>query len=126
MDYHQANLKRHRFLFNSPLRFNPTPIFLESPYTVLSPFLNMYFRRRPSSSRVSRAYALSLFVHGALLRSPTLFCIKLFFGPFSLMLHPDSFLFLALPTLPSWNAFTKRLVAPSSADSVLSYLAFPL
>ena len=29
---------------------------------------------------------------GAPLRSPSLFCINLFFGPFSLTLHPDGFL----------------------------------
>ena len=32
---------------------------------------------------------------GALLRSPSLFCINLFFGPFSPTLHPDGFSFLS-------------------------------
>ena len=43
-------------------------------------------------SHVSRPYAASLLPHGTPLRSPSLFCIKLFFGPFSLTLHPDGFL----------------------------------
>ena len=46
-----------------------------------------------------------------------LFCTKLFFDHFSLMLHPDGFFFLALPTLLNWNAFTEWLVAPSPAAS---------
>ena len=37
--------------------------------------------------------------HGAPLRSPCLFCINLFFGPFSLTLHPDGFLFLSATNL---------------------------
>ena len=46
----------------------------------------------PSFSLVSRPYAVSLLTHWTPLRSPTLFCMKLFFGPFSLMLHRDGFL----------------------------------
>ena len=49
-------------------------------------------------------------------------CIKLFFGPFSLKLHPDGFLFVELPTLPNWKAFTKRLVSPSLVASEASLL----
>ena len=59
----------------------------------LFPFLNMYLRWRPSSSLVSRPYAVSLLPHGVPLRSPPLFGIELFFGQFSLMLHPNGFLF---------------------------------
>ena len=66
--------------------------FLGSPSTALFPFLNMYLRRRPNSFHVSRPYAVSLLCHGAPQRSPSLFCRKLFFGPFSLMLHPDGLL----------------------------------
>ena len=39
---------------------------------------------------------------------------KLFFIPFSLMLHPNGFLF---STLPSWNVFSERPIAPSPASS---------
>ena len=70
----------------------PLQLFLGSPSTTLFPFLNMYLRRRPSFSHVSRPYAVSLLPHGAHLRSPPFFCTKLFFGPFSLTLHLDGFL----------------------------------
>ena len=92
VDPHQANLQPHLFLFNCPLRFNPTPIFLGSPSTVLFSFLNMYLCLRPSSSLVSRSNAVSLLPHGAPLRSPSLFCRKPFFGSLFL-LQPDGFLF---------------------------------
>ena len=36
---------------------------------------------------MSRPYAVSLFRHDTPFRNPSLFCIKLFCGPFSLMLH---------------------------------------
>ena len=65
---------------------------LGSPLTTLFPFLNMYLCWRPNSFHISRHYALSLIPLGAPPRSPSLFCMKLFFGPFSLMLHPDGFL----------------------------------
>ena len=70
----------------------PFQLFLGSPSTALFPFLSMYLRWRPSFSHVSRPYAVSLVHHGAALRSPSLFCTNLFFGPFSLTLHPDGFL----------------------------------
>ena len=70
----------------------PLQLFLGSPSTALFPFLSMYLRQRPSSFHVSRPYAVSLLPHGAPLRSPSLFCINLFFGPFSPTLHPDGFL----------------------------------
>ena len=70
----------------------PLQLFLGSPSTALFPFLSMYLRWRPSSSHVPRPYAVSLLPHGAPLRSPFLFCINLFFDPFSLTLHPDGFL----------------------------------
>ena len=63
-----------------------------SPSTALFPFLNGYLRRRPNSSHVSRPYAVSLLPQKVALRSPFLFCIKLFFGPFSHMLGLDGFL----------------------------------
>ena len=67
-------------------------LFFGSHSTALFPFLSMYLRWRPSSSHVPRPYAVSLLPHGAPLRSPSLLCINLFFGPFSLTLHPDGFL----------------------------------
>ena len=68
-------------------------LFSGSPSTALFPFLNMYLRLRPNSSQVSRSYAESLLPHGALLRSPSLFCIKLSLGPFSHIPNPDGFRF---------------------------------
>ena len=67
-------------------------LFSGSPSTALFPFLSMYLRRRPSFSHVSRPYAVSLLPHGSPLRSPSLFCTKLFFGPSSPTLNPDGFL----------------------------------
>ena len=42
----------------------PLQLFLASFLTALFPFLNMYLRWRPSSSHVSRPYAVSLLPHG--------------------------------------------------------------
>ena len=94
-------------------------LFLGSPSTALFPFLNMHLRWRPSFSHVSRPYAVSLLHHGAILKSASFFCIKLFFGLFSPTLHPDGFLSWALPISPNWNASTERPVAPSLAASRL-------
>ena len=59
------------------------------------------------------------------LRSLSLFCIKLFFGPFSIMPHSDGFLFLALPTLElNWNAFTDCLLS-SPIPLLLSEASLP-
>ena len=44
VDPYQANLQPNLSLFNSRLRFNPTPTFLGSPLTALFPFLNIYLR----------------------------------------------------------------------------------
>ena len=66
-------------------------LFFGSSSTALFRFLNMYLR--PNSSHVSRPFAVSLLPHGASLRSPSLFSVKLFFGLFSHMRHPDGFLF---------------------------------
>ena len=70
----------------------PLRLFLGSPSTALFPFLDMYLRQRPSSFLISRPYVLFLLPHGAHLRCRSFFYVKLFFGIFSLMLHPDSFL----------------------------------
>ena len=110
---HQANFLLHPASVSIPLQ-----LFSGSPSTGFF-FLNMYLRWRPSFSYVSRPYAVSLLSHGAPLRSPSLFCIKLFFGPFSHVLHPDGFLSQALPISWNWNALTERPVAPSPAASRL-------
>ena len=98
---HQANLQPHHLLFNSSSALIPFQRFLGAPSTALLPFLNTYLCRRTSFFLVSRSYALSLVSPGTLLRSSSLFYTKRFFGPFSLMLHPDGFLFVALLILPN-------------------------
>ena len=81
-----------------PLRFNPSITFFEATFDRTLSFLNTYRCPRSSSSLASRDCALSLILLGVPLRSPSLFCTKLFFGPFSLMLHLVGFLSLALPS----------------------------
>ena len=56
----------------------------------------------------------------------SLFCITLFYSLFSLMLHPNDFLFLALPMLLNWNAFTERPVSKLPAASCSPLFHFPL
>ena len=90
VDPHQANLQPNLLLLDSSHHFNPTQLFLGSPST--APFSKHASSLKSSFSHVSRPYTVSVLPHGAPLRSPSSFCIKLSFGPFSLMLHPDGFL----------------------------------
>ena len=92
VDPHQANLQPNSSYWNPASVSIQLQSFLGSPSTTLFPFLDMYLCGKPSFSHVSRPYAVSLLPDGAPLRSPSLFCIDLFFGPFLLMLHPDGFL----------------------------------
>ena len=78
-------------LDSSPIFSYSTPASITIQLLALFPFLNMYPHWRPSSFHVSRPYAVSLLLHGAPLKSPSLFCIKLFICS-SLMIHPDGFL----------------------------------
>ena len=80
----------------------PLILFLRSPSTALFSFFKHVSLLKAKFSLVSRSYAVSLLSHGAPLSSSTLFCIKLFFGPFSLMLYPNGF-FEALPISPIWK-----------------------
>ena len=66
---------------------------------------------------------LQMLPHEAPLKSPYLFCIKLFFDSFLLMLHPDGLLFLSATNF-YWNAFTVRLVTPSPVISRLPLFHF--
>ena len=70
----------------------PLQLFLGSPSTALFFFSKHVSSLKASFSHVSRPYTVSLLPHGAPLRSPSLFCINLFLGSFSLTLHPDGFL----------------------------------
>ena len=88
----RANLQPNLLLLGSRLRFNPTPTFL-----------GVTFDRTLSFSKHVSSLKAKLFPRFKALRcisgsswgplwSPSLFCINLFFGPFSLTLHPDGFL----------------------------------
>ena len=68
-------------------------LFSGSSSTALFSFSKHVSSLKASFSHVSRPYAVSVLPHGAPLRSLSLFCINFFFGPFSLTLHPDVFLF---------------------------------
>ena len=90
--------------------FNPSNC-LSTPSSVSIPlqlFLGIFDRTLSFSKHVSLLKAkffprlkvlrcISASTRGSL-RSPSFFYIKLFFGPFSLMLHPDDLLFITLPT----------------------------
>ena len=88
LDPHQANLQPNLLLLGSRLCFNPTPTFLRATFD-----RTLSYSKHVSSLKVkffSRLKALRCI--SASSWGPSLFCIKLFFGPFSLMLHPDGFL----------------------------------
>ena len=86
VDPHQANLQPNFLLLNSRLHFNPTPTFFEITFNRTFSFFKHISSLKARFSLVSRPYTLSLLTHGTPLRSPSLFCIKLFFGPFPLVL----------------------------------------
>ena len=88
VDPHQPNLQPNLLLFGSRLRFNPTPTFL-----------GVTFDRTLSFSKHVSSLKAKFFPRLKALRcisasswGPSLFCINLFFGPFSPTLHPDGFL----------------------------------
>ena len=88
VDPHQANLQPNLLLLNTRLRFNPTPTFL-----------GVTFDRTLSFSKHASSLKTKFFPRLKALRcisasswSPSLFRIKLFFGPFSHTLHPAGFL----------------------------------
>ena len=94
VDPHQANLQPNLLLLGSRLRFNPTPTFLGVTFDrTLSFSKHVFSLKAKFFPRLKALHCISLLPHRALLRSPSLFCINLFFGPLSLTLHPDGFLF---------------------------------
>ena len=94
LDPHQTHLQSnlHLLQLGSRLRFNPTPTFL-----VVTFDRSLSFSKHVSSlkakffPRLKALRCISASSWGPL-RSPSLFCTKRFFGPFSLTLHPDGFL----------------------------------
>ena len=92
VDPHQANLQLNLLLLGSRLRFNPTPNFFVVTFDrTLSFSKHVSLLKAKFFSRLKALRCISASSWSPL-RSPSLFCIKLFFGPFSLMLHPDGFL----------------------------------
>ena len=89
VDPHQANLQPHLLLFNFRLRFYPTPTFLWVTFDRTFSLSKHVSLLKAKFSFVSRPYAASLLPQGAPLKSFSLFYMKVFFGPFSLMHHPD-------------------------------------
>ena len=90
---HQANLQPNLLLFSSLLRFNPTPTFLGVTFDC-----TLFFSRHVSSLKanffasLTALRCISASSWGSSKESLYLFCIKLLFGPLSLMFHPDCFL----------------------------------
>ena len=70
----------------------PTPTFLGVNFERTLSFSKHVSLLKAKFYHVSRPYAVSLLPHGVPPKSPSLFSMKLFFGPFSLTLHPDGFL----------------------------------
>ena len=92
VDPHQANLQSNLLLLGSRLRFNHTPTFLGVTFDRTVSFSkHVSLLKAKFFPRLKALRYISASSWGPL-RSPSLFCINLFFGPFSLTLHPDGFL----------------------------------
>ena len=93
VDPHQANHQPNHLLLNCRLRFNPSSTFLGVTFDRTLSFSKHAFLPRakffPCLQALRHTSASSW---GLSLRSPSLLSINLFFGPFSLTLHPDDFL----------------------------------
>ena len=88
VDPHQANLQPNLLLLGSCLCFNPTPTFLEVTFDrTLSFSKHVSSLKAKFFPRLKAIHCISASSWG-----PSLFCINLFFGLFSLTLHPDGFL----------------------------------
>ena len=93
VDPHQANLHPNLFLFNSHLRFNPTPTFLR-----ITLDRTLSFSKHVSSlkakffPRLKALRCMSASSWGSFKKSLSLL-YKDFLGHFSLMHHQDGFLF---------------------------------
>ena len=127
VDPHQANLQPDLFLFGSCLHFNPTPTFLGVTFDCTLSFSKHVSSLKANFFPCLKALCCNSASSWAPLRSPSVFCTKLFFDPFSHMLHPDDLFYSVLPMSPNWNDFTKQLVLPSLAAShpPLSHFFFP-
>ena len=87
VDPHQANLQPNLLLLGSRLRFNPTSTFLRVTLDrTLSFSKHVSWLNAKFFPRLKALRSISAFSWG-----PSLFCINLFFGPFSHMPHSDVF-----------------------------------
>ena len=127
-----ANLRTGVFLSIWPNAKSPcfwwTTTFLEVIFARFFFTSKLEFSLKIKFPLALGTYLVLLQLHGVSPRSPYLFCIKLFFASFSLMFHPDGFLF---SLLLSWNSCTDCAVIPLTTNSwpllssVLFFL-FPL
>ena len=93
MDSHQANLEPYHLLLNSCLRFNLTPTFLGVTFDRTLSFSKHVFSLKATLFPRLKAFRCISASSLAPLRSPSVFCINLFFGFF--------FFFFYLPYLSS-------------------------
>ena len=92
VDPHQANLQPNLLLLGSRLRFNPTPTFHGVTFNrTLSFFEHVSSLKAKFFPHLKALRYISASSWGLSKESPSLL-YKSFFGPFSLMLHPDGFL----------------------------------
>ena len=89
---------------------------LGSSSIALFPFLNMYLRRKPSFSFVSRPYAVSLLPYVTLLRTLSLL-YKAFLRLLLTYVSPGWFPFLSVTNINKLKRIHRSLVASSSAVS---------
>ena len=119
MDPHQANLQPHLLLLNSLLCFNPTPTSLGVTFN-----LTFSFSQHVSSLKVTffpRLKTIRCICASSSDPSQVSLSLlhKAFLRPLFTNASRDGFLFLALPTLPNWNALTERVIAPLLAASLV-------
>ena len=114
MDRHQANLQPNLLLLGSRLRFNPIPNFLGVTFDH-----TFSFSKHVSSLKAkffSRLKVLRCICTSSWGSSKELLSVlnKAFLRPFLTYASPECFSFLSVTNFTKWNAFTERLVAPSS------------
>ena len=120
VDPHQANLQPSLLLFNF-FRFNSTPTFLGVIFDrTLSFSKHVSLMKAKFFPRLKALRCISASSWVPSKEPISLFCIKLFFGLFSLMNH-RIFSLSVLPISPKWNAFTVRLVAHHRLPLVVPY-----
>ena len=124
MDPHQANLQPNLLLLDSRLRFNPTPTFLGVTFNRTLSFCKHVFSLKAKFfPRLKALRCISASSWGPQ-RSPSFFCINLFFGPFSLTLHPDGFLFLSATNITKLERLHRA--ASRAITGCLSFSPIPL